>query len=87
MDGEGYDDIFWLCVALTNFHVSFHLPCDDKDVNHYTQYKKHNYIIGERINNKHKAIQNFFVKDAIGIARHPAPQIVEHIQNYIKHKS
>ncbi len=29
---EGYDDIFCLCVALTNFHISFHLLWNDQDV-------------------------------------------------------
>ncbi len=54
---EGYDDIFRLCVALTNFHVSFHPLRDDEDAGHYTRYKNRNYIIGERIANKRKAIQ------------------------------
>jgi len=54
---EGYDDIFRLCVALTNFHVSFHPLCDDEDAAHYNLYKNRNYIIGERIVNKRKATQ------------------------------
>ncbi len=78
---EGYNDIFWLCIALTNFHVSFHPLGDNEDANHYTQYKNCNYKIGERIANKHKAIQKNIVKDTIGafawkLARHPAPPIV-----------
>ncbi len=28
---EGYDDIFLLCVALTNCHISFHLLHDNED--------------------------------------------------------
>mmetsp|Transcript_14174 Transcript_14174/g.30259 ORF Transcript_14174/g.30259 Transcript_14174/m.30259 type:complete len:85 (+) Transcript_14174:552-806(+) len=54
---EGYDEIFRLRVALTNFHVSFHPLRDDEGANHYTRCKNRNYIIGERIANKRKAIQ------------------------------
>ncbi len=54
---ERYDDIFRLCVALTNFHVGFHPLRDDEDAAHYNLYKNRNYIIGERIANKRKATQ------------------------------
>ncbi len=42
---EGYDDIFFLRVGLTNFHVSYHPLRDESDANHYNQYKNRNYFI------------------------------------------
>jgi len=45
---EGYDNIFCLCVALTNFHVSYNL------------YNDCNYVIGNKIAQKCKAsLKNF----------------------------
>ena len=32
---DGYDDIFHLCVALTNFHISFHPLWYEQDAAHY----------------------------------------------------
>ena len=54
---DGYDDIFCLCVVLTNFHISFDLLCDEEDATHYKQYKNRNYVIGENIAKKRKLAQ------------------------------
>ncbi len=63
---EGYDDIFWLCIALANFHVSFHPLCDNKDANHCTWYKSCNYIIGKRIATKCKVTQKNITNNTEG---------------------
>lgn len=54
---EGYDEIFCLCVGITNFHVSYHPLCDKSDANHYNQCKNCNYFIGEKIARNCKASQ------------------------------
>ena len=54
---EGYDDIFRLCVALTNFHISFHPLRDEEDATNYKQYKNRNYLIGENIAKNRKLAQ------------------------------
>ncbi len=37
---EGYNNIFCLCVTLTNFHVSFHPLCDDDDASSLQSIQK-----------------------------------------------
>ncbi len=47
--GENYDSIFCVCMALTNFHNSFHPLCEEENATHYHRYKNHSYMIGDKI--------------------------------------
>ncbi len=48
-----------LCVALTNYHISFQPLCDEEDAAHCTCSKK---VIGEKIATKRKMSQKYLEK-------------------------
>ncbi len=53
---ETYDDLFHLCVMLTNYHISFHPLCEIEDAVHYTCYKICNYMMVKNVT-KRKMLQ------------------------------
>ena len=63
---EGYDDIFRLCVALTNYHISFHPLRDEEDATNYKQYKNRNYVIGENIAKNASLLKRSIVTGVVG---------------------
>ena len=63
---EGYDDIFRLCVALTNYHISFHPLRDEEDATNYKQYKNRNYLIGENIAKNASLLKRSIVTGVVG---------------------
>ncbi len=66
---EGYDDIFCLCVTLTNYHISFYLLRNNEDANHYQCYKNWNYIIGDKIEKMQNVSKNIAIVAASALNR------------------